>query len=223
MSESYYYPENYKPLPKESDYLEAIATVVEEYGIEDASSLSTALLYNIRSTPGFRNFHIRALHLSRSVAPQSGESSTSIDAPQPRSAVFYSGLGFGGLLLPHLYGDTLEMRSIFEQGSSTVSDGELGIGVHSDVVDTLLEIAAGEITNPVDSALEVLEERVVPNVPSQRYFRVGCGVLMAYAHQSYENQLQYKQQSLLDEMKKELATNTEHDWDAALETWRVDG
>ena len=224
MSEYQHIPSYVTPLPGEQDYLSAISAVIEEYGIDDEPSLTTALQVRAitRSVPTLREFHNDSLAIAKALEPVDPIMDEPLD-PKGRAAVSaYRGLGFGGLLLPHLHGGVISTSGIFDRLAGDDSEAAVTFNSHYEAAETLLRYGLDGISQAgeaVDAVLEEIEQRVIPNEKVQRYFRIGCGVVLACARLAHEDYLEDSIKDDLDDMKRALAEGAPIDWDAAMDAW----
>lgn len=219
MSESRHFSHNIQPLPGEEKYLSVIADVIGENEIDDYQSLDLAIAVNRYDQKGYKQFLGAAHRAANSFDAVDKESSQTESTRIVKDSV-YRGLGFGGLLLPKLHGEAVDIRSIFEQSYAdteaettderqqrfelaeySIMTGEKGIDI------------AGEASEGI---LEALAERVNPNISAQRYFKLGCGIIIAYAHQAHTSLIEHAERDDFETFKQAVAgVDKDYAWDAA--------
>ena len=205
-------------MPSAEDYADGIKRVITEERIDSKAAMDRTMSQHMAQDRDFAALMQGSCIIAAIIEPLDRTSGTYIDETHAIGKAAQYGIAFGGLLVPRIHKDVVRLGDIklpIYIDNDPAKDRYEKIHTMASLMDEVGSRGLSLLDVQAEDTLDKVGDIVVPDIHSQRHFRVGCGIvaLAAYNAHVHHNEAILAQDR--EEFAKQLDTGEEIDWEAA--------
>lgn len=186
------------PPPKPDDYMRAIEETIKADHIQTGRDVMSAYVaYEARNSQ-YTDYMHAALRVGEAIEPYDRSTEQPFDPSQKIAQAVVRGMAFGRLFVPRAHDQSVDLGQlvpVYPSGINDIPDRmERNHALGGFFVKTG-EQGADIMSSEALDQLDALSPGVIPDVSSERFFTIGCGVVAytaLHAHAKFNNNASFE-------------------------------